>query len=269
MLPRRMFRSRAFVAANGVSLLMTFGMFGSIFLLAQFFQVVQGLGPLEAGLRTLPWTVMPVIVAPVAGLLATRTGTRALLVVGMALLATALGWLSLVVSPTVAYASLVPAFVMAGTGIGLFFAPIANVVLSSVRPDEEGKASGANNAIRELGGAFGVAVLATVFSANGSYASGATYVDGLTPALQVGALVVLAGAVVALALPGRVRTQSGRTTAGSGQMPAPARVPGPAGGSVGAVGVGRQEGAGRIAVQAGVHDPRILDAGLDVLPERL
>jgi EmrB/QacA subfamily drug resistance transporter len=205
MLPLRLFRSRAFAAANGVSLLMTFGMFGSIFLLAQFFQVVQGLGPFEAGLRTLPWTFMPVVVAPIAGLLAGRTGTRPPLVLGMALLTVALWWLSLALSPTADFASLVPAFVIAGTGVGLFFAPIANVVLSAVRPEEEGKASGANNAIRELGGAFGVAVLATVFTANGSYASGATFVQGLTPALQVGAVVVLLGALTALALPGRVR----------------------------------------------------------------
>ena len=91
MLPLRLFRSRAFTAANVVSMLMTFGMFGSIFLLAQFFQVVQGYSPLEAGLRTLPWTFMPVIVAPIAGLLSTRTGTRPLLVLGMALQAVALG----------------------------------------------------------------------------------------------------------------------------------------------------------------------------------
>ena len=91
MLPLRLFRSRAFTAANVVSMLMTFGMFGSIFLLAQFFQVVQGYSPLEAGLRTLPWTFMPVIVAPIAGLISTRTGTRPLLVLGMALQAVALG----------------------------------------------------------------------------------------------------------------------------------------------------------------------------------
>jgi EmrB/QacA subfamily drug resistance transporter len=202
LLPLRLFRSRAFAAANGVSLLMTFGMFGSIFLLAQFFQVVQGLSPLEAGLRTLPWTFMPVIVAPIAGLVSTRVGTRPLLVAGMALQATALGWISLVISPTAEYIVIVPAFVIAGTGMGLFFAPIANVVLSAVRSEEEGKASGANNAIRQLGGAFGVAVLASVFTANGSYASPAGFVDGLIPALQLGAVAVAAGALAAMALPG-------------------------------------------------------------------
>jgi EmrB/QacA subfamily drug resistance transporter len=205
MLPLRLFRSRSFTAANIVSMLMTFGMFGSIFLLAQFFQVVQHYSPLQAGLRTLPWTIMPVFVAPIAGLLSARTGTRPLLVVGMSLQAIALAWMSVVITPTVDYAAIVPSFILAGVGMGLFFAPIANVVLSAVRPEEEGKASGANNAIRELGGVFGVAVLASIFSANGGYATGQSYVDGLIPAMQVGAVVVAFGALAALGLGGRTR----------------------------------------------------------------
>jgi MFS family permease len=180
-------------------------MFGSIFLLAQFFQVVQHYSPFQAGLRTLPWTIMPVFVAPIAGLVSSRTGTRPLLVLGMSLQAIALAWLSVVTTPTVDYLVIVPAFIMAGVGMGLFFAPIANVVLSAVRPEEEGKASGANNAIRELGGVFGVAVLASIFSANGSYQTAQSFVDGMIPALQVGAVVVALGAVAALALRGRAQ----------------------------------------------------------------
>jgi EmrB/QacA subfamily drug resistance transporter len=200
MLPLRLFRSRTFSAANVASLLMYFGMFGSIFLLAQFFQLVQGYSPFQAGLRTLPWTLMPIFVAPTAGFLSTRTGTRPLIVTGLALQALALAWLSVITTPTVDYLVIVPAFVMAGVGMGMFFAPIANVVLSAVRPEEEGKASGANNAIRELGGVFGVAVLASVFTANGSYATPEAFVDGMIPALRVGAAVVAVGAVAALAL---------------------------------------------------------------------
>ncbi len=205
MLPLRLFRSRTFSAANGTSLLMYFGMFGSIFLLAQFFQVVQHYSPFQAGLRTLPWTIMPIFVAPAGGLLSARTGTRPLIVLGMALMALALTWMSLVMTPTVDYLVIVPAFVVAGIGMGLFFAPIANVVLSAVRPEEEGKASGANNALRELGGVFGVAVLASVFTSNGSYATGQSFVDGLIPAMQLGAVVVGVGAVVALGIGGRTR----------------------------------------------------------------
>ncbi len=167
MVPLRFFRNRAFSAANVTSLLMSFGMFGSIFLLAQFFQVVQGYSPLEAGLRTLPWTAMPIFVAPIAGLFSDRIGARPLLVAGMALMAGGLAWIAIVTSPTVAYAELVPAFVMAGVGMSLYFAPVANLVLSTVRRKEEGKASGVNNTIREVGGVFGVAVLASVFSAVG------------------------------------------------------------------------------------------------------
>ena len=169
MLPMSFFRSRAFSAANAVSLLMYFGMFGSIFLLAQFFQVVQGYSPFQAGLRTLPWTGMPIIVAPIAGILADRIGGRPILATGMALQAVALGWLAVVVTPTVAYEAMVVPFILAGIGMGLFFAPIANVVLSAVHADQEGKASGATNTIREVGGVFGVAVLAAIFSANGDY----------------------------------------------------------------------------------------------------
>jgi ABC-type glycerol-3-phosphate transport system permease component len=95
----------------------------------------------------------------------------------------------------------VPAFVVSGVGMSLFFAPVANVVLGSVRREEEGIASGANNAIRELGGVFGVAVLGAVFSARGGYTSGTAFVTGLTSAVWVGAAVVAVAAVVALALP--------------------------------------------------------------------
>jgi EmrB/QacA subfamily drug resistance transporter len=203
MIPMEFFAKREFSAANIVSLLMYFGMFGSVFLLAQFFQTVQGYSPLEAGLRTLPWTAMPILVAPIAGVLSDRVGTRPLLVVGMALMSGALAWLALISSPTVAYLRMVPPFVMAGVGMSLYFAPTANLVLSAVRRDQEGKASGVNNTIREIGGVFGVAVLATVFSAVGGYASPQTFVDGMVAAVWVGAVVVGFAAIAAAAIPGR------------------------------------------------------------------
>jgi EmrB/QacA subfamily drug resistance transporter len=203
MLPLRFFRSRGFAAVNGVSLAMYFGVFGSIFLLAQFFQVTQGYSPLEAGLRTLPWTIMPMFIAPIAGLLSDKIGSRPLMATGLTLQAGAIAWLASVSTPTVPYSELVIPFVMAGTGMALVFAPAANAVLSSVGPEEAGQASGATNAIRELGGVLGVAVLATVFAHNGSYASPAAYTDGMTSAIWVGAAVLLAGALAALLVPGR------------------------------------------------------------------
>jgi EmrB/QacA subfamily drug resistance transporter len=209
MLPLRFFRSRGFAAVNGVSLAMYFGVFGSIFLLAQFFQVTQGYSPLEAGLRTLPWTIMPMFIAPIAGLLSDKVGSRPLMATGLTLQAGAIAWLASVSTPTVPYSELVIPFVMAGTGMALVFAPAANAVLSSVRPEEAGQASGATNAIRELGGVLGVAVLATVFAHNGSYASPAAYTNGMTSAIWVGAAVLLAGALAALLVPGRRAQRAG------------------------------------------------------------
>jgi EmrB/QacA subfamily drug resistance transporter len=205
MLPMRFFRNRTFALTNVASLFMFFGMFGSIFLLAQFFQTVQGYSPLDAGLRILPWTAMPIFVAPIAGALSDRIGGRPLMATGLALQAIGLGWMAAITTPTLGYANLVAPFVISGIGMALFFAPVANVVLSAVRPEEEGQASGANNAIRELGGVFGVAVLASVFSQYGGYADSQTFVDGLNPAVWVGAVVVAAGALAAFLIPRRKR----------------------------------------------------------------
>ncbi len=202
MLPLRFFRSRAFSATNAVSLAMYFGMFGSIFLLAQFFQLVQHYSPLQAGLRTLPWTAMPILVAPVAGILSDRFGSRPFMFGGLALQAGAMTWLAAVLSQGTPFTSLIGPFVLAGAGMALVFAPAANAVLSSVRPAEAGQASGATNAIRELGGVLGIAVLASVFTAAGSYASPLQFVAGLRPAVFVGAAVLFAGALAALAVPG-------------------------------------------------------------------
>jgi EmrB/QacA subfamily drug resistance transporter len=214
MLPMRFFRDRAFAAANGASLLMYFGMFGSIFLLAQFLQTVQGHSPLGAGLRVLPWTAMPMVVAPIAGALSDRIGGRPLMAGGLALQAIGLGWLAAVSTPSVPYTELVVPFILSGTGMAMFFAPVANVVLSSVRPSEEGQASGANNTIREVGGVFGVAVLASVFAHQGGYGTPQTFVDGLSPAIWVGAIVVAVGAVISLAIPRRRRPQEQPTEDG-------------------------------------------------------
>ncbi|MFI6052624.1 DHA2 family efflux MFS transporter permease subunit [Streptomyces violascens] len=203
MLPMRLFRSRAFSAINAASLLMFVGMFGSIFLLSQFLQNVIGYSPTEAGLRMLPWTGMPMIAAPVAGFLSDRIGGRPVVATGLALQAIGLAWFAAIISPDVSYGAQLPALIISGIGMGLYFAPAANLVMSSVRSSEQGIASGANNALREVGGALGIAVLASVFSAQGGYGSARAFVDGLGPALWVGAGVVALAAVSALLLPGR------------------------------------------------------------------
>ena len=206
MLPLRLFRDRSFAAANGAALLMSFGLFGSIFLLSQFFQSVQGLSPLQAGLRLLPWTLAPLFVAPLAGALSDRIGGRPLMITGLTMQAAGLAWQAAVTQPEAAYSSLIGAFAMTGVGMALFFAPVANVVLSAVAPAEAGKASGTNAAIREIGGVLGVAILAAVFAHHGGEVSGGPgYTDGLRAAVYVGAAVVGIAAVAATFIPRRAR----------------------------------------------------------------
>lgn len=124
---------------------------------------------------------------------------------GLALQAVGLAWIAAVSEATVGYGSMVGPFIVSGIGMGMFFAPVANVVLSAVRPQEEGKASGANNAIREVGGVLGVAVLASIFTRYGGYESPETFTDGLVVATWVGAVVVGLGALAALFVPGKRR----------------------------------------------------------------
>ena len=201
MLPPRLLRVPGFALANMVALLVTTGMFGAVFLLAQFLQTVQGYSPLAAGLRTLPWTAAPMIAAPAAGLLVARVGMRRLISFGVALQVASLAWMAARVTPAMPYADMVPPLILAGIGMGVFFALLAPLVLSFVGAADEGAASGISNAIRELGVVLGVAVLAAVFAANGSYLSGHAFVTGLVPALWVGVAIVTAAFVASLFLP--------------------------------------------------------------------
>src|SRR5689334_17407184 len=132
MLPMRFFRNRAFSASNAASLLMYFGMFGSIFLLTQYLQTVHGFSPFKAGLATLPWTAMPMLVAPIAGAYADRIGGRPLMAAGMALQAGALAWMALITTTTTPYIEMVIPFAMAGVGMALYFVPSAFVILGAV-----------------------------------------------------------------------------------------------------------------------------------------
>jgi MFS family permease len=205
MLPLRLFSVRAFSVVNITSFTFSVGVFGSVFLLAQFFQVVQGYSPLQSGIRTMPWTMAPMVVAPIAGLIVDKVGPRALIATGQVLLAVALGWLALITTATTQYGEMVLPFVLAGVGMGLTFAPAASVVMASASDADRGVASGTNNTIREVGVAMGVAVLASVFASAGSYESPTEYAAGLVPAVWTGAAIVAVGAVVALLLPGRKR----------------------------------------------------------------
>jgi EmrB/QacA subfamily drug resistance transporter len=201
MLPMAFFRNRAFAVTNAVSLAMFFGMFGSIFFLSQFLQNVLHNSPLQAGVKLLAWTGATMVVAPLAGFFSERWGSRWFMVAGLGLQAIALGWLASIVAVHTTYTSMLGPFVLAGSGMALVFAPSANAVLSSVSTEQTGQASGATNAIRELGGVLGVAVLATVFTNSGSYLTPQAFIGGLVPAVWVGAGILAAAALLAAVLP--------------------------------------------------------------------
>ncbi|WP_120493240.1 DHA2 family efflux MFS transporter permease subunit [Microbacterium phyllosphaerae] len=205
LLPLRLFRDRSFTVANLVGVTFSFGIFGAIFILIQFLQVVQGYTPLEAGIMTMPWTLAPMIVAPLTGMLSPRTGTRVPIMLGLSMLAVALGWIATTLSASLTYAEMWPPFLLAGIGMGLVFAPSSTAVLVNMRPEDHAKASGTNSTLREIGVALGVAVLTAVFTGAGGTLTPTGYVDAAVPAIWVGAGALALAAVIAVAMPSGIR----------------------------------------------------------------
>jgi EmrB/QacA subfamily drug resistance transporter len=211
MRPMRFFRSRVFTAGALACLAMYAAVFGALFLITQLLQAGTGATPVQAGLRTLPMAVMPLLLAPVGGVITDRIGFRPLMICGLALESVALGWLAAVVTPDVPYGLLVAPLALAGAGVAVFFAPLTTAMLSAVTPEEQGQASGAATAIRELAVVFGVAVLGLVFAGHGGYASRADFTAGFVPAMWLAAGLPAAGLLAAVSLPrgaGRRRTQA-------------------------------------------------------------
>ncbi len=205
VLPLRLFSSRSFTVANVIALTFTIGMFGTVFLLSQYLQVVKGYSPFEAGLRTLPWTAAPMVIAPLAGALASRTGLRSLLLVGLALQTGSLAWFAALTESGAGYSSFVVPLLMAGIGMGLTFAPSATAVLQGLPEDDFAIASSANSTLREFGVAFGVALLTAVFESCGGTISPHGYDGAIGPALLTGAGAVAVAFLAALFMPGRTR----------------------------------------------------------------
>ena len=205
LLPLRLFRDRSFTAANLVGVTFSFGIFGAVFILIQFLQVVQGHTPLEAGVMTMPWTLAPMVIAPLTGLLSPRTGTRLPILLGLVLLTVSMAWIALTLSATEAYSSMWPPFLLAGIGMGLVFAPSSTAVLANMKPADHAKASGTNSTLREIGVALGVAVLTAVFTGAGGTLTPTGYVDAAIPAVWVAAGVLALAAVISLALPSGIR----------------------------------------------------------------
>ena len=203
MLPLAYFRRRGFATANAVIFVQFMSLIGSLFFITQLFQVGLGYSPLGAGLRILVWMAMPMLVAPVAGTLADRVGNRPFMFSGLALQAAGLGWLAAVTRPGVGYGTLVAPLVVAGIGIAMCFPTVANAVTSSVPDGDVGVAAGTNNALNALGGVFGVAILAAVFAARGSYASPAAFIDGFRAAEWTAAAVAAVGVPIAALAPSK------------------------------------------------------------------
>jgi MFS family permease len=205
MLPMRLFRVRAFAAGIISSLLFYAAMYGVLFFVAQFFQTAQGFGPLGSGLRMLPWTATLFVFAPLGGRLVNRLGERRLVVGGLLLQAFGMAWISAIASPDVGYATLVVPMILAGAGVSLAMPAAQNAVIGAVAPAEIGKASGAFNMFRFLGGAFGIASLVAVFDRAGGLNSPQAFSSGFAAVLGVAAALSATGAIAGLWLPARHR----------------------------------------------------------------
>ncbi len=201
MLPMRLFASRPFSSGNAGIFFMCTALYGAVFFMAQFLQIAQHDGPLDAGIRLLPWTATLFIVAPLVGARIRRVGERPFAVAGLLLQAAGMGWLALIVGPHVEYWRLVAPLVIAGCGVSMAMPALQNAVVSSVAAESIGKASGTFNMLRQLGGVFGIATLVAVFTGAGSYASARTFSDGFTAAVGVAAALSFLGAVASLGLP--------------------------------------------------------------------
>jgi MFS family permease len=206
MLPPRLFKSRSFSAGNAAMFFLSAAVTAAIFFTAQYFQVGQGLGPLAAGLRLLPWGILPMVLAPYAGALADRAGARTLIAAGTLAFGAGMGWLTLAAAPHASYLVLVLPILLSGAGLGIATPAITRSAVSLVAPANLAKASGAFSTLRQMGGAFGVAIGGAVFAAAGGYGSAALFVDGYRPALAVATAFALGATLSALTLPRAVRT---------------------------------------------------------------
>jgi EmrB/QacA subfamily drug resistance transporter len=208
MLPMGLFKRPGFAASNAVSFFMYACLFGVLFLMSQFLQTALGYSPLAAGIRLLPWTAAPMVIAPLAGSLADRFGNRPFMTLGLTMQAVGMGWVALIAKPGVSYLELVTPLTVAGIGISMCFPTVANAVLGSVPDSEVGVASGVNSMLRELGGVFGVAVLASVFARQGVFHLPQVFINGFKNALWVGVGFSALGGIATLFVPGRNRADN-------------------------------------------------------------
>jgi EmrB/QacA subfamily drug resistance transporter len=214
MLPPRLLRIPAFAAANATGFLMFASITAAAFLMSQYFQLGLGYTPLGTGLRFLPWTLTPLLIAPAAGALADKIGARPLMAVGLATQGAGLAWIALSATSTASYTRFVLPLIIAGIGISMAVPTVPSSALNAAPPADIGKASGVQSTLQRFGAVFGVAIVAAVFSASGHLGSPVAVISGFRPALAAGLWV--AGALPALGATRR------RTAPSAAPQPAPA-----------------------------------------------
>ncbi|MFB9893316.1 DHA2 family efflux MFS transporter permease subunit [Planobispora takensis] len=203
MLPMRFFRLRAFATANPANFCVFASLYGTLFFLAQYFQTVHSEGPLDAGLRLMPWTATLMVCAPIAGRLADKIGERTFVVGGLLLQTAGMGWITVVADTDTGYPELLPALIISGAGLTMAMPAAQKAVVGAVRPQEIGQASGAFMTLRIFGGVFGVAVTVAVFAGAGGYDSAGEFSEGFTAAMGAVTALAFVGALIALGMPGR------------------------------------------------------------------
>jgi EmrB/QacA subfamily drug resistance transporter len=222
MLDLSLFRNGTFAGANTVLLLVTLAMFGIFFFVSLYMQNVLGYSAVQAGAAFLPLTLLVVLVAPIAGRISDRLGSRALMATGMTLVATQLLYFS-TLGAHESYWALVPGMLLGGFGMPAVMTPASAAALSGVPVDQAGVGSAVLNSSRQVGGSIGIALMGAIMAHEiGGSRSPETFVHGLSIALVVAAGIAIAGALVAVTT---IRSHAGEPRV---QEPEPA--PAPAGG---------------------------------------
>jgi EmrB/QacA subfamily drug resistance transporter len=208
MLDLSLFRIGSFAGANLVAMLVSLGMFGVFFFVSLYVQNVLGYSPTKAGAIFLPMTVLIILVAPIAGKLSDRIGSRWLMGAGMSTLGVSLLLYQRIGLHT-GFWSLLPQLLLGGVGMALTMSPMTSAAMGSVPVDKAGVGSGVLNSFRQVGGSLGIALMGAILL---SYAhptgskqvASQQFVNGLHAALAVSAVITFAGAAVAILL---VRTR--------------------------------------------------------------
>jgi EmrB/QacA subfamily drug resistance transporter len=213
LIPMRFFATRAFSAGNAAGFLLFACIFSGAFFFAQFLQIVLRHGPMATGLLLAPWTGALFVVAPVAGKQVNKIGARPLVVAGLLLQAVGFAWIALIAEPGLTYPPLILPLMISGTGLSMAIPSAQSAVIGAVPMAAIGAASGTFNTVRQLGGAFGIAITTAVFTAQGGLGSAKTFSDGFGSAIATAAALAFAGAVIGLLLPRRAARTTGHTVA--------------------------------------------------------